>query len=201
VLLAMLGRFDEAWQLGKDVAGRLRDRIGDDGEWALAHIARFQGDHAAAAEYLLSYIAYLEAHGARSYLSTSAPRLARELWFVGRVDEAEPYARLGREIGDAQDISAQMVWRQAQALIESSLGKHDEAIRLATEATEIGDRTDTLNNTGDAYVDLAEVLRAAGRMDDARAAAEAALDRFERKKNLAMAAQVRSRFAELLPAA
>jgi class 3 adenylate cyclase len=199
VLLAMLGRFDEAWRLGKDSAGRLHDRIGDDGEWALAHIARFQDDHAAAVEYLFAYIAYLRAHGAQSYLSTSAPRLARELWLVGRVDEAEPFAQLGRELGDEQDIATQMTWRQAQALVDASRGNFSQAIRLANEAVAIGDRTDTLNNTGDAYLDLAEVLRAAGRREEARTAVEGALDRYGRKKNLAMVGQVRSRFAELLP--
>ena len=197
VLLGMLGRFDEAWALANDATARLRDRIGDDGEWALAHIARFQGDHEAAVGYLRRYCAYLEAHHAHSYLSTSGPRLARELWALGRADEGEPFAQLGRSIGDKEDFATQMTWRQAQALIESTRGAYDEAERLAREAVAIGENTDTLNNLGDAYLDLAEVLRASGRVDEARAAAEQALERYERKRNLAMAAQARARLAEL----
>jgi hypothetical protein len=46
---------------------------------------------------------------------------------------------------------------------------------------------------GDALCDLADVLEAAGRRDEA---AET-LERFERKKNLAMVAQVRSRLEGL----
>jgi tetratricopeptide (TPR) repeat protein len=92
-----------------------------------------------------------------------------------------------------------MVWRQAQALVESSRGDHAEAIRLATEAAQIGDRTDTLNNTADAYSDLAEVLRAAGRTAEARTAVDGALDRYRRKKNLAMAAQLKARFPDPSP--
>ena len=50
---------------------------------------------------------------------------------------------------------------------------------------------------GDALCDLAEVLHAAGRSDEAAATLGQALERYERKNNLAMAAQVRDRLAEL----
>ncbi len=60
----------------------------------------------------------------------------------------------------------------------------------------IVERTDNLNNQGDALFDLAEVL-AAGRSEEAAAALEQALERYQRKKNLAMVAQVRVRLAEL----
>jgi hypothetical protein len=45
--------------------------------------------------------------------------------------------------------------------------------------------------------DLAEVLAAADRQAEAAAALEQALDRCRRKKNLALARQVRARLAEL----
>ena len=50
-----------------------------------------------------------------------------------------------------------------------------------------------MNNQGDAFWDLGEVLAAAGRTEEAAEALEQALERYERKKNLAMAAQVRRR--------
>ena len=56
----------------------------------------------------------------------------------------------------------------------------------------IGEATDALNLQGDAYCDLAEVLAAAGRTDEAAQTLEQALERYERKKNLAMVAQVRA---------
>ena len=61
----------------------------------------------------------------------------------------------------------------------------------------ITERTDGLNIQGDAFCDLAEVLAAAGRTDEAADALEQALDRYERKKNLAMVAQVKPKLEEL----
>ena len=53
---------------------------------------------------------------------------------------------------------------------------------------------------GDALCDLASVLTAAFRNDEAAAALEQALDRYERKGNLVMARRVRERLGELQPA-
>ena len=50
---------------------------------------------------------------------------------------------------------------------------------------------------GDALCDLAEVLHAAGRRDEATSALEQALERYRRKKNLSGATQVRARLAAL----
>ena len=77
-------------------------------------------------------------------------------------------------------------------------GEPREAERLAHEAVAIAERTDALNVQGDALCDLAEVLAAAGRTDEAAQALEQALERYERKKNLAMAARVRPRLDALL---
>ena len=59
----------------------------------------------------------LEAAGSQGYLSTYAPTLGRSLCALGRYDEAEPLAELGRELGDDDDSSTQMLWRQVQALV------------------------------------------------------------------------------------
>jgi hypothetical protein len=71
---------------------------------------------------------------------------------------------------------------------------------LAREAVAIIERTDGLNFQGDALCDLAEVLTVGGRSDEAAAALTESLDRYERKRNLAMARQVRTRLADLQPA-
>ncbi len=76
-------------------------------------------------------------------------------------------------------------------------GEHGEAEPLAREAVAIVERTDALNQQGDALCDLAEVLAAAGRTDEAADALEQALERYERKKNLAMVAQVRPKLEAL----
>jgi predicted component of type VI protein secretion system len=58
------------------------------------------------------------------------------------------------------------------------------------EAISIVERTDGLDWLGEARCDLAEVLQAAGRTDEAATMLEQAIERYERKKNLAMVAQV-----------
>jgi tetratricopeptide (TPR) repeat protein len=117
---------------------------------------------------------------------------------LGRSAEAEPWARLGYELGDERDALTQTLWRQAQALIHASRGEHVEAERLAGEAVAIAERTDELNSQGDALCDLAEVLGAAGRTREAVETLEQALERYERKKNLATVAQVKPKLEKLL---
>ena len=68
---------------------------------------------------------------------------------------------------------------------------------LAREAVALTDHMDGLNYQGDALCDLAEVLHAAGRTEEAATTLEQALERYELKTNLAMAAQVRDRLAQL----
>ena len=45
---------------------------------------------------------------AAGLLSTYAPKLGRSLCELGRYDEAEPLAELGRELGDEGDYVTQM---------------------------------------------------------------------------------------------
>jgi tetratricopeptide (TPR) repeat protein len=95
----------------------------------------------------------------------------------------------------------QALSRQVQALVHARRGHHTQAEQLAREAVAITERTDALNLQGDALFDLAEVLHAAGRSDEAAAAFAQALERYQQRNNLAMAAQVRERLAELRGAA
>jgi tetratricopeptide (TPR) repeat protein len=56
---------------------------------------------------------------------------------------------------------------------------------------------DSLSDQSLALWDLGEVLATAGRFDEAEAELARAIERAERKKNLAVARQVRDRLAEL----
>jgi len=197
-LLAMLGRFEEAWALALPAAERFRELRGDaTGENYLAEIAALAGEPATAVAHLRRWCDLLERHGSRALLSTSAPQLGRSLCALHRYDEAEPLAKLGRELGSEDDFATQMLWRQVQARVDASRGDHSKAQTLAREAVTMVEKTDRLSWQGDALCDLAEVLAAAGRTDEAAVALEQALERYERKKNLAMVAQVRPRLEEL----
>jgi hypothetical protein len=84
-----------------------------------------------------------------------------------------------------------------QALVDASRGDHTEAKQLGREAVAFAERTDAPNLEGDALTDLAEVLHAAGQSDETEATLTQALERYEKKMNLAQAAQTRARLAEL----
>jgi hypothetical protein len=66
---------------------------------------------------------------------------------------------------------------------------------LPKAAVAIGEGTDCLNWQGDAYADLAEVLQLSSKADEASAALEQPLERYERKGNLVMARRTRDRLA------
>ena len=150
-----------------------------------------------AAHYLGGSCEILAERGQQSMLSTFAPTLGRFLCILGRWEEAEAQAQVGRELGDEQDVSTQAMWRQVQARVDAHRGRHAEAVDLAGDALALMERTDALNFQGAALADFAEVLIEAGRPDEAAAVLADALDRYELKRNLAAATQVRSRMETL----
>ena len=90
-----------------------------------------------------------------------------------------------------------MLWRQVRAKVLARRGEHAEAEVLAREAVAIGEKTHLLNEQGNANADLAEVLLLTGKPDEAAAALEQALERYERKRNVAAAVQTRARLETL----
>ena len=198
-LLTMLARDEEARQVAAEAGARYRELTGDD--WVdilLGDIAAAAGDHESAADHHGRFCKLMEARGQRYSLSTYAPRLGRSLCGLGRYKEAEPLAQLGRTLDETgQDLMSQTLWRQVQALVHASRGEHVEAEALAREAVAITEPTDALNIQGEARCALAEVLHAADRDNEAAATLSQALERYDRKKNLSSAAQVRRRLVEL----
>jgi tetratricopeptide (TPR) repeat protein len=199
LLLAMLGRFDEAEPEILAACERQRAQTGDlsAGSAHLGWFARLAGDHEAAAHHFRICCDAMEAWGHHAYLSTFLPELGRELVVLGRFDEAELLAQRGRQLGAEDDIATQALWRQVQARVLAHRGASDEAVTLAREAVAFSEQGDSLNQQGDALWDLAEVLVEAGRIDEAMAAFEEARARYARKKNLVMARQVDERLCAL----
>jgi tetratricopeptide (TPR) repeat protein len=90
-----------------------------------------------------------------------------------------------------------MSWRPVMAKVYARRGNQHEAERLAREAVGIAEATEDIAGQGDVYADFAEVLELGGKLDEASAALEQALARYERKGNLVSAARARERLAAL----
>jgi class 3 adenylate cyclase len=200
VLLAMLDRIDEAWEVAVPATERMIELGWEIGLTWLAEIAEIAGDDASAAEYLQRACDAYEAGGNYPVLSTYWPVLGRHFCALGRYDEAEPLAAKGRELGAPEDVLTQAVWRGTEALLRSHRGDHAEAVRLARESVEFMGRSDSPSNQGYCFSILGEVLEAADRREEAMDAWQEALDRYERKQVIPAARRVRERLAALEPA-
>jgi tetratricopeptide (TPR) repeat protein len=84
------------------------------------------------------------------------------------------------------------MWRPVRARLLARQGDLPRAEALAREGVRIADTTDDANRRAEAYRDLGEVLRTAGRASDANEAFERAIALFAEKGNLPGAAHVRS---------
>jgi tetratricopeptide (TPR) repeat protein len=143
------------------------------------------GDPVAAERRLRPAYEALERMKHWGYLSSTLPLLVDALLEQGRVDDALPLTELGRDLSVNEDIDAQVGWRRARGKVLARLGEPDEAEGLAREAVELADRTEYLNLRAQAHADLAEVMRAAGKNEEAAAALAEAIRLYEQKGNTA----------------
>ena len=150
------------------------------------------GDLVAAERELRLGYAELEALGETGVLSTTAAFLARTLVLAGRPAEAEEFAEISTRLGSRDDVYSQVVCRGALARVLAGRGNLARAEELAREAVARGAETDFLNLRGESLLDLAEVLRSAGRGADVAAATSEALSLFEAKGCTVLAARARA---------
>jgi tetratricopeptide (TPR) repeat protein len=204
--LAMLGRFEEARAMLADARAQLADR--GNAMWFAAltgqttvEVELLSGDPASAVEFGEQGCRLLDELGERSYLSTAAGWLGQALCAVDRLDEADAWAGRAAELGASDDLYTQLLWRQVRAKVLARRGDLAGGERLAREAVAIGERTDLLDRTGDAYADLGEVLSLGGRAEEAAEALRRALECYHRKGNLVAEQRTEARRAELQSAA
>jgi tetratricopeptide (TPR) repeat protein len=199
-LLAMSDRHKEAQIVAAEMAAHIRELgFGELHQFQVAAIDSLGGNHESAAERLRIVIEFVTEHGGRGYLSSFAPMRGRELCMLGRYEEAWPLAMLGRDIGLDDDAMTQIGWRETAALVQASRGEHGDAERLAREAVEHAERTDSPLLQADAYFDLGEVVAAAGRGDEAVAAFGRALELYEHKGVVPLIRRTRERLAAFEP--
>jgi class 3 adenylate cyclase/tetratricopeptide (TPR) repeat protein len=198
--VAMLGRLGE----GRAILAEARaDQSERGGGALLANLLAFESvdlelwaaDPAAAVGFGAEGFRLHEEMGNHVFLSAAAGNLARALYELDELDEAGRWAGRSEELGSSEDTVKEMIWRQVRAKVLARRGEHAEGERLARDAVDIGERTDSLIGQGDAHADLAEVLFLAGKPDEAAASLRHALDRYERKGHLLLAQRMRQRLA------
>ena len=147
----------------------------------LGEIEHQAGNLVEAARLIREAYEGLVASGDRSYSSTEAVNLGRVLLDLHEDEEALRFGTIARETSSSDDVMSQAGGRSVQARVLSRRGDHAEAETLAREAVEIMARTDYLDQHAAALIHLGHVLAAAGRREEAAAAAREALALFDRK--------------------
>jgi class 3 adenylate cyclase/tetratricopeptide (TPR) repeat protein len=164
----------------------------DEGE-----IELLAGDAEAAERVLREGFELLESIGETGYLSTVAAGLAEAIYLQKRYEEAEHFSEVSEQTASFEDLASQAGWRGARAMILAQRGEAEKGEDLAREAVDIARRTDYLNTHAWTLHALADVLAMGGRPGQAIPIIEEARVLYDRKGNLVMAEQARTRLAEL----
>ena len=157
-----------------------------------AGIVELIGDDPAAAEpHLRKAYNGFRRMGLDADTAETAALLGRACLALDRDAEADELCTESERLaGNA--LKASIAWRTLRARLLSRRGDHDEARRVAEAAVSLAGRTDALVDHGDACLALATVLKVAGDAVGARAAAERAVDLYERKGAAALVEKARS---------
>ena len=134
-LLAMLGRGDEAWPLAEARSNHLREVTGNtsrDAYWFLALIAKIEGDLERACRYQAEE---LEIIGGQADVpaATIKGRLAHDLCYLGRFDEAERLLEEARAV-PPPGSGVRVMAAAAEALLLAQRGELEQAEVLARTA-------------------------------------------------------------------
>jgi tetratricopeptide (TPR) repeat protein len=200
-LTAMAGRFDGVRETIDRAAAILEDLglslLAHSGQEVLASVEMLAGDYPAAEAALRRAYETLEGMGERGWLSTVGAELARAIYAQGRFEEAERHAALSQETGASDDVTTLVLARGVRAKVAARRGDLDLALRLAEEMIAAAQPTEYPDLRGDAHADLAEVLRLAGRAEEAERSLDAAVAEFAAKGNVVSAERARALRAEV----
>ncbi len=199
-LEAMRGNFDQACSL-TDAAEAAAEEFGQMLSlatigMAVGEIEMLAGNPSAAEAAVRRSCELLEELGEEGYRSNAAGQLAASLYALGRLEEADDWARTAEALSTGDDITSQVLWRQVRARLLAHGGDAAEAERLALEAVSLAEETDMLNWHANALADLGEVYLLLGRAEEARDRLERALELYEQKGNLVAAEKARNTLAQ-----
>jgi class 3 adenylate cyclase/tetratricopeptide (TPR) repeat protein len=197
---AQQGRFDEARRIARDAAATFEE-LGAKlllvtHSFVTGPLELLAAKPAAAERDLRASCEALGQMGEQSWYCSLTAFLAESLYQQGRYDEAYEWTVRSEETAGG-DREAQADLRAVRAKILARRGEFAEGERLAREAVEVADQTEELDHEGDAYFDLAEVLRLAGRTAEAADALRLAIQRWDLKGNVVSAAKGRAELAVL----
>jgi ATP/maltotriose-dependent transcriptional regulator MalT len=133
--------------------------------------------------------------GERYLLSTIAGLLGQTLYALGRFAEVEALGTQARELATPDDVDTQALWRCVRSKVLARQGGVGEGEQLVREALAILEPTDAVLFRFGAHLDHAEVLRLAGRPDEARAAIGEALKQAQLKRSAVLVASAEAMLA------
>ena len=197
-LHAMSGDFVRARELSARGAELLRDL----GATVLAartsdfssRIELMAGEPLAAEEKLRADYDALTAMDERYFLPNIAALLAKTLYELERLDEAEELVGVADELSDPEDVEAQALLQTVQARLLAARGRIDEAQERARTAIELTGHTDSPVLRADALFDVSSVFGDSGA--ERRSALEEARSLYEQKQHLVGLARVAAELAK-----
>ncbi len=201
-LYAMQGAFDHA----RELVGRgraLLAELGLDLDLARADMEAWRvemlaGEVDAAEAALRRSYDVLVARGETYLRSTVAGLLGQTLFERGApIAEVEALGDQSHELAAEDDVDSQAVWRRVRGRVLAQRGDLAGAEHIIREALELLEPTDAALFQLQAALDLGDVLVAADRADDARAAYEAARELAERKGGVVLLGAVLRRLEAL----
>jgi class 3 adenylate cyclase/tetratricopeptide (TPR) repeat protein len=199
-LRAMRGDFGEARELYHRAASMLADLGPSVTSSTLSiessRVEALAGDFEAAEAALRRDDLALAGMGERYYRSTVDALLAQVLVARGQLEDAIQFSRQAEELADADDVDSQVFWRTARARAFARTGRAQEAEVLARDAVQQARATVNLTLLAGALADLADVLRASGRPNDAGPPLREALDLYARKEDATSVTRIRRLLGE-----
>jgi class 3 adenylate cyclase/tetratricopeptide (TPR) repeat protein len=159
-----------------------------------SRIELMAGDPAAAEAKLRADYDALTTMNERFFLPNIAALLAKALFELDRLDEAEELVSVAAELSDAEDVEAQALLQTVQARLLAARGRAAEARLVARAAVVLTGHTDAPVLRADALVDVADVL---GETPEERTAAlDEARSLYEQKQHLVGLARVDAELAK-----
>ncbi|MFN7980190.1 MAG: adenylate/guanylate cyclase domain-containing protein [Vicinamibacterales bacterium] len=200
-LKAMNGQIDQAREHYRRGRAMLRE-LGQGVNAAstgldLARAELHGGDLALAEREVRADYDFLTRMGETYFLSTMAALLARLVRDQGRDGEALEFTQVAEGATSDDDVESQALWRSIRAPVVARAGDVAQGEELARAAVELARGTEAPMMLADALAELAEVLRIAGRPDEARQAMDEAMLAYGSKGDVVSAARCTAWAAEL----